>query len=390
MKEADRLIKLPIYVFAQLDALKAKERAKGADLIDLGMGNPDVAPPPQVIESLRQALTDPENFRYPSFEGAPDFKEAVAGWCRRQYGININPHHEVVALIGSKEGVVHLAMAYINPGDITLVPMPAYPAHFNGTILSGGEPYVLPTTERNGFLPDLKDVDPAIADAAKMLIISYPTNPTAACAPRSFFEEAVAFAKKHKLILVSDFAYAELYFEKEKPISALSIAGAKDVCIEFHTLSKTFGMAGWRIGFAVGNPQLVESLRKIKTNLDYGIFTCVQKAAITALNLKDGYIDNVRAIYKRRRDLFVEGLNRLGWKLKKPAATMYLWVPVPAGYNATSFSLHLLETTGVVAAPGVAFGSLGEGYVRFALVEKEDRLEEALRRMETAGIRFGG
>lgn len=390
MEEAQRLQKLPIYVFAQLDHLKAKAVENGMDLIDLGMGNPDIPPPKEVVDALIKALSDPENHRYPSFEGSPDFKEAVSGWMKRQYGVDVNPHNEVVTLVGSKEGLVHLAFAFINPGDITLVPEPAYPAHFRGTILAGGNPFVLPTSEKTGYLPDLKKIDESIAKKAKMMILSYPTNPTAATATREFFEEAVAFAKKHKIILVSDFAYAEIYFEGKKPISMLSIPGAKDVCIEYHTLSKTFGIPGWRAGFAVGNSEIIESLRKIKTNLDYGLFTAIQKAAITALNYKDGYFDMVRSTYQKRRDIIVDGLNELGWKISKPKASMYVWFPVPKGYNSTSFSLHLLEKTGVVVSPGIAFGELGEGYARVALVAPEARLREALKRMKDAGVKYDG
>ncbi len=388
MEEAQRLQKLPTYVFAQLDKLKAAARAKGVELIDLGMGNPDIPPPKEVIEALIKALSEPQNHRYPSFEGSPDFKEAASAWCKKQYGIKVNPKDEVVTLIGSKEGLVHLAFAFINPGDTTLVPEPAYPAHFRGTILAGGTPVILPTTKGTGFLPDLKDLDETIAKKAKMLFLSYPTNPTAATAPKEFFEEAVAFAKKYKLILIHDFAYAEVYFEGQKPISALSIPGAKDVCIEFHTLSKTFGMPGWRAGFAVGNAEIIESLRKIKTNLDYGLFTAIQKAAITAFEMENGYMENMRATYQKRRDLFSDGLNSMGWKINKPKATMYLWVPVPKGFNSTSFAMHLLEKAGVVVAPGVAFGELGEGYVRIALVDSDARLKEALQRIKQAGITY--
>lgn len=388
-QEADRLLKLPIYVFAQLDKIKAEQRAKGADLIDLGMGNPDIPPPPEIINSLVESLKNPENHRYPSFEGAPEFKSAVAGWCKRQYGINIDQEHEIVTLIGSKEGVVHFAFAYINPGDITLVPMPAYPAHFNGTILAGGTPYVLPTTEHQGYIPDLKIIDPAIADKAKMMILSYPSNPTGATATRKFYEEAVAFCKKHNIILVHDFAYAEIYFEGAKPISMLSIPGAKDICIEYHTTSKTFGMPGWRCGFAVGNRQLIESLRKIKTYLDYGLFTAVQKAAIAAMTLDESqYIEKVRATYQKRRDLFVAGLNSLGWNITPPKGSMYVWFPVPQGFDSTEFTMKLVEKTGVVVAPGIAFGELGEGYVRAALVTKEERINEAIDRLKQAGFRY--
>ena len=388
MEEAQRLLKLPVYVFAQLDRVKAREYAKGVDLIDLGMGNPDIPPPPQVIETLCESLKNPENHRYPSFEGAPEFKDAVTSWCKQQYGIDVEPQHEVVTLIGSKEGVVHFTLAYVNPGDTTLVPLPAYPAHFRATILAGGESIALPTIKEKGFMPDLKIIDPTIASKAKILYLSYPTNPTGHLATREFFEEAVAFCKKYDIILLHDFAYAEIYFEGNKPISMLSIPGAKDVCIEFHTTSKTFGMPGWRCGFAVGNRKLVESLRKIKTNLDYGLFTAVQKGAITAFELKDGYIDRVRATYQKRRDIFVEGINSLGWDIKKPQGSMYVWVPTPQGYDATEFTMHLVEKAGVVVSPGVAFGDLGEGYVRFALVTKEERIIEALDRMKKANISF--
>ena len=390
-EEAERLKKLPIYVFAQLDKLKADLRAKGADLIDLGMGNPDIPPPPEVVDSLVNSLKNSENHRYPSFEGAPEFKHAVSGWCKRQYGINIDPEHEVVTLIGSKEGVVHLAFAFIDSGDTTLVPLPAYPAHFNGTILAGGEPVVMPTTEKHGFIPDLKNIDPTIADKAKMMILSYPSNPTGAVSTRTFFEEAVAFCKKHNIILVHDFAYAEIYFEGQKPVSMLSIPGAKDICIEYHTTSKTFGMPGWRCGFAVGNRELIESLRKIKTYLDYGLFTAVQKAAITAFTMDESaYIEKVRATYQRRRDVFVEGMNSLGWKIEKPKGSMYVWFPVPQGYDSTEFCFKLAEKTGVVVSPGIAFGDLGEGYVRSALVVDEARIREAIERLKKAGIKYYG
>lgn len=387
--EAERLLKLPIYVFAQLDKIKAEQIAKGADLIDMGMGNPDIPPPPEVVKALIQSLGEPEYHRYPSFEGAPEFKNAVANWCKRQYGINVDQEHEVVTLIGSKEGVVHFAFAYINPGDTTLVPMPTYPAHFRGTILAGGEPVILPTTEHKGYIPDLKMVDPAIADKAKLMILSYPSNPTGAVATREFFEEAVAFCKKHNIILVHDFAYAEIYFEGKKPISMLSIPGAKDICIEFHTTSKTFGMPGWRCGFAVGNRKLIESLRKIKTNLDYGLFTAVQKAAITALTLDESeYIAKIRATYQRRRDVLVDGLNQLGWNIKKPLGGLYVWLPVPAGYDSAEFCLKVIEKTGVVFSAGTAFGAVGEGYVRAAFVVNEERIKEALSRLKKAGIKY--
>ncbi len=388
MEEAKRLQKLPPYVFAELDRLKAIEREKGADLIDLGMGNPNIPPPKEVINALIDAIRDNKNSRYPTFDGCPEFRSAASKWCKKQYGIDIDENKEVIPLIGSKEGLIHFAFACVNPGDKTLVPMPAYPAHFRGTILAGGTPVILPTSEKTSFLPDLDAIDPKVANSAKILFLSYPTNPTAACVDKKFFERAVALAKKHKLILIHDFAYAEIYFDGKKPPSCLSIPGAKDVCIEFHTLSKTFGMAGWRIGFAVGNKELIASLKRIKTNLDYGLFSAVQKAGATAMGLEGDYLNQVRATYQGRRDVLVSGLNELGWKIKKPEASMYVWIKAPSGLDGASFATVLLEKTGVVVSPGISFGDLGQNYVRIALVESKERLEEALSRMKKAEIRW--
>lgn len=390
MEEAERLLKLPPYVFAELDRLKAIEREKGADLIDLGMGNPNIPPPKEVIDALITIIKDKSNSRYPTFDGCPEFRYAASKWCKKQYGIDIDENEEVLPLIGSKEGLIHFAFAYINPGDKTLVPMPAYPAHFRGTILAGGEPVVIETSPEGNFLPDLDKVEPKIADSAKMLFLSYPTNPTAAVADKEFFEKAVAFAKKHKLILIHDFAYAEIFFDGKRPLSCLSIPGAKEVCIEFHTLSKTFGMAGWRIGFAVGNKKLIASLKKIKTNLDYGLFSAVQKAGAVAMGIGGDYLDKMRATYQERRDVLVSGLNDLGWKINKPEASMYVWIKAPVGFDGASFAKVLLEKTGVVVSPGISFGDLGKDYVRIALVETKERLEEAISLMKKANICYKG
>jgi LL-diaminopimelate aminotransferase len=388
MEEAERLQKLPTYIFAKQDKLKAEARKHGANLIDLGLGSPDIPPPKEVIDEMVAALKDPANHRYPPFDGSQEFRHAIVNWMKRQYNVQVTDE-EVVTLIGSKEGIVHLQFAYLNPGDTTLVPMPAYPAHFRGAVLAGAEAVVLPTTERSGFIPNLKIVDEAIARRAKMLFLSYPTNPTGATVPLSFFEEAVAFAKKYDLLLVHDFAYAELYFDGQKPPSILTVPGAKDVAIEFHTLSKTFGMAGWRCGFAVGNNKYIESLRKIKTNLDYGLFSAIQKASIKALTIHNGYIDNVRATYQKRRDLVVERLHDLGWNLQKPKGAMYVWLPVPKGFNSYDWMIYLLEKVGVVVTPGIAFGELGEGYARISLIDSEDNLNKAFDRMKKAGVRYG-
>ncbi|NQU16424.1 MAG: LL-diaminopimelate aminotransferase [Candidatus Saganbacteria bacterium] len=386
MEESKRLKKLPPYVFAELDRLKAIERKKGADLIDLGMGNPNIPPPQEVIEALISAIRDAQNSRYPTFDGCPEFRSAAARWCKKQYGISVDENDGVIPLIGSKEGLIHFALAYINPGDKTLVPMPAYPAHFRGTILAGGDPVILETSEKTNFVPDLDRVDPKLADSAKILFLSYPTNPTAAVADKKFFEKAVAFARKHKLIIIHDFAYAEIYFDGKKPISCLSIPGAEEVCIEFHTLSKTFGMAGWRVGFAVGNKELIASLKKIKTNLDYGLFSAVQKAAAVAMDIKGEYLDQMRATYQERRDVLVSGLNELGWEIEKPQASMYIWIKAPSKHDGASFAKLLLEKAGIVVSPGISFGDIGKNYVRIALVESKERLIETLSRMKKANI----
>lgn len=387
-EEAKRIKDLPTYVFDLIDKLKTQERAKGTDVIDLSMGSPDLPTPPPIVEAMKEALDDPISHRYPSFDGLKEFRASVEKWCHEQYGIKIDPNKEILPLIGSKEGLVHFALAFVNPGDTTLVPMPAYPAHFRGTLIAGGIPIVLPTNKKTNYIPDLSAVDSQIADRAKILFLSYPTNPTGAVVPKSFFEKSVEFARKHNLILVHDFAYAEIYFDGKKPISILEIPGAKDIAIEFHTLSKTFSMAGWRIGFVIGNSELVQSIRKMKTNLDYGLFAAVQKAGIAALNMDKKYLDERRRIYQKRRDVFVEGIRKLGWKIEKPMASFYVWLEVPFGYNSLNFCKELLNKAGIAVSPGIGFGDLGEGYIRVALIDTEDRIKEALNRMEKAGIKY--
>jgi LL-diaminopimelate aminotransferase len=291
-------------------------------------------------------------------------------------------------LIGSKEGLVHLAFAFIDPGNTSLVPLPAYPAHFRGTLLAGGNPIVMPTSEKTGYIPDLSVIDETIATKAKMMFLSYPTNPTGAIAPLEFFEKAVAFCKKHDIILIHDFAYAEIYYNGNKPHSLLEVHGAKDIAIEFHTLSKTFSMAGWRIGFVAGNHGLIQSLRKMKTNLDYGLFAATQKAGIAAMDLPKSYLDETRHKYQERMEALVSGLRRLGWQIENPKGSMYVWIEVPKGFNSTSFFMELLKKAGVVVSPGIGFGDLGEGYIRIALIDTKERIAEAINRMEKAGIRY--
>jgi LL-diaminopimelate aminotransferase len=383
---AERVQGLPPYVFARLDELKVRAREQGLDLIDLGMGNPGGPTPQPVIEAAKLAMEDPENHGYPPFEGTGNFRQAITEWYHRRYGVDLDPNSEALPLLGSKEGLTHLALAYINPGDLVLSPNPAYPAHFRGPLIAGGEVYHLPLTAEQDWLIDLAAIPDAVAERAKMLFFNYPSNPTGATAPREFFEEIVAFAHKYQILLVHDLCYAELAFDGYQPTSLLEIPGGKEIGVEFHTLSKTYNMAGWRVGFVVGNSQIIQGLRTLKTNLDYGLFAALQTAAETALTLPDTYLEEVQQRYRIRRDFLIDGLAELGWNIPKPKATMYVWLPCPVGVNSTDFALSVLQQTGVVVTPGNAFGSGGEGYVRVSLIADCDRLGEALRRLKAANI----
>jgi len=385
---AERLSALPPYVFARLDELKARAREQGLDLIDLGMGNPDGSAPEPVIEAAIAALQNPANHGYPPFEGTASFRRAIANWYHRRYDVELDPDSEALPLLGSKEGLTHLALAYVNPGDVVLVPTPAYPAHFRGPLIAGGTVHSLILKPENDWLIDLGAIPDEVAQRAKMLYFNYPSNPTAATAPREFFKDIVAFARKHEILLVHDLCYAELAFDGYQPTSLLEIPGAKEIGVEFHTLSKTYNMAGWRVGFVVGNRHIIQGLRTLKTNLDYGIFAALQTAAETALQLPDVYVHEVQARYRRRRDFLIEGLAELGWDIPKTKATMYLWVPCTKGMGSTDFALNVLQKTGVVVTPGNAFGVAGEGYVRISLIAECDRLAEVLRRFKQSKIYY--
>ncbi|AFZ20184.1 aspartate aminotransferase [Allocoleopsis franciscana] len=385
---AQRVSALPPYVFARLDELKARAREQGLDLIDLGMGNPDGPAPQPVIEAAIAALQNPANHGYPPFEGTASFRRAIANWYRRRYDVELDPDSEALPLLGSKEGLTHLALAYVNPGDLVLVPSPAYPAHFRGPLIAGGTLHSLILKPENDWIIDLGAIPDEVAQRAKILYFNYPSNPTAATAPREFFKDIVAFARKHEILLVHDLCYAELAFDGYQPTSLLEIPGAKEIGVEFHTLSKTYNMAGWRVGFVVGNRHIIQGLRTLKTNLDYGIFAALQTAAETALQLPDVYVSEVQTRYRRRRDFLIEGLGELGWTIPKTKATMYLWVPCTQGMSSTDFALNVLQQTGVVVTPGNAFGVAGEGYVRISLIAECDRLAEVLRRFKQSGIYY--
>lgn len=385
IEKAERLKRLPPYLFKEIDRQKEEVRAKGIDIIDLGVGDPDLPTPPHIIEALQKAASDPANHRYPSYSGMADFNAAVAGWYKQRFNVDLDTSEEVVTLIGSKEGIAHIPLAFIDPGDIALVASPGYPVYHIGTQFAGGEAYFMELLKENRFLPDLESIPPEIAQKAKMMFINYPNNPTAAVGTKDFFESVVAFAREHDVIVCHDAAYSEMAFDGYRPISFLESEGAKSVGIEFHSLSKTYNMAGWRIGFAVGCADLVSGLGQVKSNIDSGAFQAVQIAGITALQGDRACVENMRQTYAERRDILVAGLHSAGLSVEKPRATFYLWVETPEGYTSTGFAGLLLTEAGIVTTPGNGFGTAGEGYVRMALTVDRERIREAVERIKGIG-----
>ncbi|MGZ3613150.1 MAG: LL-diaminopimelate aminotransferase [Thermodesulfobacteriota bacterium] len=383
---AKRIDQIPPYLFAEIDKKKEEMRKKGIDLIDLGIGDPDLPTPKPIIERLKKAAEDPKNHRYPSYEGMIEFRTAVAQWYERRFGIRLDPETEVLSLIGSKEGIAHIPLSFVDPGDIVLVPSPGYPVYRVSTLFAGGTPYFLPLRKENGFLPNVSQIPESVAKKAKLLFINYPNNPTSAVAEKSFFEEVVDFARRYRIIVCHDAAYSEVAFDGYHPLSFLQVEGAKEVGVEFHSLSKTFNMTGWRIGFAVGHSEILAGLGRVKTNIDSGLFQAIQEAGTEALNHFDTPLPEIINIYERRRDRMVKGLRELGLELDQPKATFYLWIQVPKGYTSGQFATVLLEQAGIVATPGNGFGEDGEGFIRMALTVDEKRLNEALERLR--GIRF--
>jgi LL-diaminopimelate aminotransferase len=380
---AKRIAQLPPYLFAEIDRKKAEMREKGMDLIDLGIGDPDLPTPPPIIERLKKAAEDSKNHRYPSYEGMIEFRAAVAQWYERRFGVSLSPEKEVLTLIGSKEGIAHIPLAFVDPGDCVLVPSPGYPVYSVSTLFAGGTPYFLPLRKENQFLPALSDIPARVAEKAKLLFINYPNNPTAAVAGKPFFEEVVAFAERYHVIVCHDAAYSEIAFDGFQPPSFLEVKGARDVAIEFHSLSKTFNMTGWRIGFAVGCSEIVSGLGKVKTNIDSGAFQAIQEAGIEAFRHFDTPLPEIIQIYEQRRDVMLKGLREIGLEVDQPKATFYLWIHVPRGYTSAQFATLLLEQAGIVATPGNGFGEVGEGYIRMALTVGEPRLKEAIERLKS-------
>ncbi|MDI6728856.1 MAG: LL-diaminopimelate aminotransferase [Thermodesulfovibrionales bacterium] len=378
---ADRVKNLPPYLFAAIDKMKQDALSRGVDVIDLSIGDPDIPTPQHIVDAMKKAVDKPAHHRYPSYEGMISYREAVANWYRQRFNVSLDPKTEVLSLIGSKEGIGHIPLAFVNPGDVVLVPSPGYPVYPVGTLFAGGESCIMPLKEENGFLPDFKAIPEDKLKRAKLMFLNYPNNPTAAVATEGFFKNAIELAVKYNIIICHDAAYSEVYYDNEKPMSFLNVEGAKDVGIEFHSLSKTYNMTGWRIGFAVGNRDVIFGLGKIKTNLDSGVFQAIQEASIVALQTDDSILSGIRNIYQERRDALYEGLKGLGIQINKPKATFYLWAKVPKGFDSTTFVAHLLEKTGVLGTPGVGFGAPGEGYIRFALTQSVEKIKEAVERI---------
>jgi LL-diaminopimelate aminotransferase len=376
-----RVKHLPPYLFASIDKMKQKSMAKGTDLIDLSIGDPDIPTPAVIVDAMKKAVEKPAHHRYPSYEGMLTFREAVARWYKKRFYVKLDPRTEVLSLIGSKEGIGHIPLAFVNPGDTVLVPSPGYPVYPIGTLFAGGNCHFMPLKEENDFLPDLDRIPKKVLQKSKIIFINYPNNPTSAVAPKKFYEEVIRIAMEYNIIVCHDASYTEIYYDK-RPLSFMQIPGAREVGIEFHSLSKTYNMTGWRIGFAVGNSQVLAGLGKVKTNLDSGVFQAIQEAAIAALDMDQSDLSVIRNTYKERRDVLYNGLKKLGADLLKPKATFYLWAKVPSRFDSMSFVTHMLDRAGVLATPGNGFGEAGEGYVRFALTASVARIKEAVDRIE--------
>jgi len=379
---AKRLQILPPYLFLQIDKAKRKARQEGRDIIDLGVGDPDLPTPDFIIDALDKAVREPANHRYALDQGMPVFRQAIAAWYSRRFGVTLDPDSEILPLIGSKEGIAHFPLAFVNPGEYTLVPDPCYPPYKGGTLFAGGKICLMPLREKNSFLPDFGKIPASALKKARVLYLNYPNNPTGAVCDKAFYAEAVDFCRKHNLIALSDLAYSEMAYDGYRPPSMLEVDGARDVCIEFHSLSKTCNMTGWRSGWACGNRQLVAGLAKVKSNIDSGIFLAVQVASVAALERSDEHISRMCAMYQERRDILVAGLNGCGWKVKSPKASFYIWTKVPRGSTSIDFASRLLDTANIVATPGVGFGAAGEGYIRFALTVGKERIREAVDRIK--------
>ena len=382
IKFSKRLKNLPPYLFVEIDKAKREARKQGRDLIDLGIGDPDLPTPGNIIEKLYQASKDPRNHKYALDQGMPVLRQAIADWYKRRFNVDLNPETQILPLIGSKEGIAHMPLAFVNRGEYVLSPNPSYPPYRGSAILSDGKVQDMPLLEKNNFLPDFKKIPLPARKKAKLMFLNYPNNPTGAIADAEFYRKAIDFASKYNIIIAHDAAYSEMSYDGYKPMSFLEVEGAKDTGVEFHSLSKTYNMTGWRIGWVCGNAQVVSGIAKVKSNIDSGIFSAIQIAGLEALSGPQEHIQKMRAIYQERRDALCAGLKFMGWNFLKPEAAFYVWVSVPKGYDSRGFAALLLEKCDIVVTPGVGFGKCGEGYIRFALTVSKERVQEAMERIQ--------
>lgn len=388
MKVSERLEKIPPYLFAEIDRKIDEAKARGIDIISLGIGDPDTPTLQPVVDEMHKAIDNPKNHDYPPYNGTASFRKAASDWMKKRFGVEVDADKEVLANIGSKEAIAHVFFAYVDKGDYTLVPDPGYPVYKNATIFAGGTPYQMPLLEENGFLPDFDRIPEDIAKKAKLMFLNYPNNPTSAVADLNFFKKAVDFCKKYDILLCHDMAYCEMTFDGYKAPSVLEVEGAKDVAIEFYSHSKSYNMTGWRVGFVAGNADAIKALGTIKNNIDSGTFKAIQDAAVAAFNVEQSCIDNLNKMYQERRDAAEEGFRELGWDIKPSKATFYLWLPVPKGMTSEEFVTVMLEKAHVVVPPGNGYGKYGEGYFRVALTKDVETIKECIRRMKEAGIRY--
>ncbi len=388
MKPSKKIDRIPPYLFVEIDKKIDEAKAKGIDVISLGVGDPDTPTFPNIVKAMHEAIDDPSTHNYPPYQGTKEFRQACAGWMNKRFGVNLDPNTEILAMIGSKEGIAHVFMAFIDEGDYTLVPDPAYPVYRNATYLAGGIPYFMPIGPENNYLPDLDKIPEEIAQKAKLMFLNYPNNPTGAVANLDYFKKVLDFAKKYNILICHDQAYCEMTYDSYVAPSFLQIEGAKDYCLEFFSHSKTYNMTGWRIAWAAGGEKPMNALKVIKNNIDSGAFKAVQKAGIIALETPQEEIDKLNNMYKKRRDLVTKGLREMGWEFEDPVATFYLWLPVPKDMTSGDFAGIMLEKAAVVVPPGTGYGPMGEGFFRIALTVDEERLKEVLQRMKNAGISF--
>ena len=389
MQFAKRLEKIPPYLFAEINRKRDELLAQGVDIINMGVGDPDGPTPAHIMQAMHEAIDDPSTHNYPPYQGTKEYRKAAAEWMEGRFGVTgLNPETEIVSSIGSKEAIHNTFLAFVEPGDYTLIAEPGYPVYRTSTIFAGGEPYTMPLKAENNFLPDLKVIPQEVAQKAKLLWINYPNNPTGALATLEFFEELVDYCRQYDILLCHDHAYSEMAYDGYKPPSVLQVEGAKDVAIEFHSLSKSYNMTGWRIGFVAGNSLGIKGLSQVKTNVDSGVFKAIQRAAIAGFQTTQEELQEVMSVYQKRRNIIIEGLQSLGWPIEAPKATLYAWVPVPKGYSSQDFVTLLLDKCGIIAPPGNGYGAAGEGFFRIALTVPEEKMHAAIQRMKDAGIRY--